>query len=410
MTVANEHGAASGKPTVLVLASTYPRWENDHEPAFVHELCRRLTDRFQVIAVVPDAPGAAPSGRLDGVDVMRFRYAPRRLQTLVNDGGIATNLRRSRWKWLLVPSFVFMQYVAARRVMRRRVVDVVHAHWLISPGVVARAASGRRPYVVTSHGGDLFGFRPAPFRALKRWVAANAAAMSVVSEAMRHEVVSLRLPVSRVDVIPMGVDIEGRFAGGPLSDRSASELLFVGRLVAKKGLRYLIEAMPAIVHERPDVILRVVGFGPERESLEALSRQLGMASHVVFAGAMSQSALPTMYRHAALFVAPFVRDASGDQEGLPVALMEAVAMGCPFVVGEVPGLDDLLGPEARPYRVDPAVPGALTTAVLACLADPSRSAAVAAAAKVRAASVVDWNVIASRYASLLAQVLSESRP
>jgi len=57
----------SRRPTLLVLASTYPRWRNDPEPGFVHELCRRLTQRFDVIALVPDAPGADAGGLLGGV-------------------------------------------------------------------------------------------------------------------------------------------------------------------------------------------------------------------------------------------------------------------------------------------------------------------------------------------------------
>src|SRR6185312_3546853 len=110
----------SSLPTLLVLASTYPRWRNDPEPGFVHELCRRLADRFQVIALVPDAPGADPDGMLDGVEVIRFRYAPRRWQTLVNNGCSVAYLRRSRLKSLVWPGCVRGQCLAARRRLGRR--------------------------------------------------------------------------------------------------------------------------------------------------------------------------------------------------------------------------------------------------------------------------------------------------
>lgn len=401
--------SAGEKGTVLVLASTYPRWRNDHEPGFVHELCRRLTDRFHVIALVPDAPGADPSGYLDGVDVVRYRYAPRRLQTLVNDGGIAANLRRSAWKWLLVPGFVIMQYLAARHILARRKIGVVHAHWLISPGVVARLlGSPAVPYVVTSHGGDLFGFRGSIFTSIKRWVASRAAAMSVVSAAMGEEALRLALPVARIETIPMGVDV-ARFGADDTMPRSTTELLFVGRLVPKKGLNYLLDAMPVILRQRPDVSLRIVGFGPEADALQRQADQLGLASKVTFAGAVAQSELPRLYRSAALFVAPFVRDASGDQEGLPIALMEAVSTGCPFVVGDVAGLDDLLGDGTAAYRVDARDSAALASAVVSALADPVAAKSVANAAAKIAHHHVDWTVVTERYADLLESCMRAAR-
>src|SRR5690606_35495391 len=90
----------------LVLASTYPRWRGDPEPGFVHELARRLADEFDVSVVCPHALGAHVRESMDGVEVHRFRYAPTRFETLVNKGGITTNLRRSPWKYLLVLPFL----------------------------------------------------------------------------------------------------------------------------------------------------------------------------------------------------------------------------------------------------------------------------------------------------------------
>ncbi|MEO9089066.1 MAG: glycosyltransferase, partial [Rhodanobacter sp.] len=259
------------RPVVLVLASTYPRWRDDPEPGFVHELCRRLTAGFEVIALVPDAPGAEPSGMFDGVQVIRYRYAPRRMETLVNNGGIATNLRRSRWKWLLVPGFLLGQYVAAKRVLKRRRVDVIHAHWLLPQGLIACRLTSVAgvPFLVTSHGGDLFGLRGRVLNAMKRRVAAASSAMTVVSSAMREEAVRVGLKPPRMSVLPMGVDMRHRFIPDPSVQRGVDELLFVGRLVPKKGLVHLLDAMPAVLAQRPAVMLSIAGFGPEEAALKA---------------------------------------------------------------------------------------------------------------------------------------------
>lgn len=389
--------------TVLVLASTYPRWPRDHEPGFVHELNKRLAERFRVVALVPDAPGADPDGKLDGVDVVRYRYAPRRWQTLVNDGGIVANLRRSRWKWLLLPAFVLGQYLAARRIVRDRRVDVVHAHWLLPQGLIARRLRKRYgvPYMVTSHGGDLFGLRGRVPMALKRGVAASCSAMTVVSRAMREEANRAGLRPPGIDVLPMGVDLRGRFVPDPEQTRATDELLFVGRLVPKKGIVHLLNAMPAVLAERPGVTLSIAGFGPEEGVLKQQAARLGIAGKIRFMGAMPQEQLPALYRRASLFVAPFVRDASGDQEGLPVALMEAIGCGCPAVVGDVAGIHDLLGDAADGMIVQPDDASALADAILESLRDPEASRARADAIRAAAAARIDWEHIGRRYAELI---------
>lgn len=395
--------AQGRKPTVLVLASTYPRWRGDAEPGFVHDLCRRLTDRFEVIALVPDAPGADPDGPFDGVDVIRYRYAPRRLQALVYGGGMAANLQRHAWKWLLLPGFLLGQYLAARRVLRHRHVDVIHAHWLIPQGLVAwrlRQRTGT-PYLVTSHGGDLFGLRGRWPTALKRRVAAASSVMTVVSSSMRDEAARIGLHPPRLEVLPMGVDLRERFVVAPGLKRADAELLFVGRLVAKKGLVHLLDALPAVLAGDPQVELRIAGFGPEEAALRAQAQRLGVAAQVHFLGAVAQADLPALYRRASLFVAPFVRDAHGDQEGLPVVLMEAIGCGCPVLVGEVAGIHDLLGAAGAEVCLKPADTAALAAAIVKTLADPGQAQTRAQAMREAAARWIDWHPIADGYARLL---------
>jgi glycosyltransferase involved in cell wall biosynthesis len=391
------------KPGLLVLASTYPRWKDDHEPGFVHELCKRLAENFDVVALVPDAPGADPSGLLDGVDVVRYRYAPRRLQTLVNDGGIANNLRRAPWKWLLLPGFVVGQYLAARRLLATGRFDAIHAHWLVPQGLVARgiAKRGAIAYIVTSHGGDLFGLRGRLMTALKRRAAAGAAAMTVVSSAMREEAARIGLQPPRIEVLPMGVDFRARFVADPGAVRERDRLLFVGRLVPKKGLRHLLDAMPAVLAQRPQTTLDIIGFGPEEPTLREQAARLGIASQVRLLGALPQHELPAHFRRASVFVAPFVRDPSGDQEGLPVALMEAIGCGCPVIAGAVPGLQDLLGAQQSEVCVAPEDGGRLTAMILDALANPQAAAERAALIRETAVGQVDWERIAAGYAALI---------
>lgn len=397
------------RPRLLVLASTYPRWANDPEPGFVHELSKRLVDRFDVTVLAPHARGAARRETLDGVDVVRYRYAPDRLETLVNDGGIVANLKRSRWKLLLLPVFLWAQAWSTWRLIRRNRPDIVHAHWLVPQGLIVAILRVldpiTPPFVVTSHGADLFALRAQPLQALKRFTAKRAGALTVVSAAMAEELVRMGVARADVHIEPMGVDLRDRFRPDADVARSGDELLFVGRLVEKKGLRHLIDAMPAILREHPSARLTIAGFGPDEASRRHQVSSLGLDEQVKFVGAVSQAELPDMYRRAAVFVAPFVRASNGDQEGLGLVLVEAAGCGCPVVAGDVPAVRDVVKSAAIGAVVSAHDPGALAEAV--CLALRTPVTEDAACARADAVQYFDWRRRADAYSAVLTARLAD---
>jgi glycosyltransferase involved in cell wall biosynthesis len=391
------------KKTILVLASTYPRWYGDPEPGFIHELCKRLTSQYNVIAIVPDAPNADPNGIYDGVDVVRYRYAPKKLQSLVNNGGIINNLKTFWWKWLLVPGFLVSQYIVVRKILHERKIDAIHAHWLLPQGWIAYSLSKHfnTPFVVTSHGGDLFGLQGSTLTRIKKKVAEDAAAVTVVSQAMKEYLEQISITPKILEVIPMGVDLQNRFIPNPEIKRHKNELLFVGRLVPKKGLTYLLDALSVLVGKLPELHLNIVGFGPEEIILKEQVKQQKLEKNVNFLGALAQNQLPEMYQEAALFVAPFVRADNGDQEGLPVALMEAIGCGCPAVVGYVAGIEDLLGEDMKYIAVNPHNTQELVTAILNALDQPTIASERALRIRQNAIQLIDWESVALAYAKII---------
>lgn len=406
--VASHQLAMTQRPPLhlLVLASTYPRWKDDHEPSFVHHLASRLTKHFTVHVLTPHALGAARSEIMEGVHVWRYTYAPERLELLVNDGGINVNLRRSPWKLLLVPGFVLGLAWNARRLVRRLRPNVVHAHWIIPQGlaIALLSLSGVRqpPMLLTSHGADLYSMRSPLISRLKRWAVSSACAVTVVSDAMQVE--ARRLGATNIRVEPMGVDLTRLFV--PPVDgrgRSPNEILFVGRLVPKKGLRTLIESMPAIRAARPAAFLTVVGFGPEQAELQVRVVELGLQDCVHFEGPKAQSELPPYYQRAAVFVAPFIQTDDGDQEGLGLVVVEALGCACPVIVSDLPQVGQTIDAGIHAMRVAPDRADSLADAVVRQLSTPYDEAKHHANAKnVRAR--FDWDAVAGRYAALLMEL------
>lgn len=385
---------------LLVLTSTYPRWANDPEPGFVHELCKRLTGDFEVLVLSPHAPGAERQELMDGVTIHRYRYAPEKWQTLVSGGGIISNLKQRRWKWLLVPFFLLAQLLATYRLIKQFRPHVIHAHWLIPQGVLLvmlKAVGVTVPrFVVTSHGADLFALKSSPLMWLKRRVIRQATGVTVVSSAMKDEVSRSFSGADKTQVAPMGVDMQYRFTPDPTIDRSNSEILFVGRLVEKKGLVHLIAVMPKLLAANPAIRLTIAGGGPEEAALRTQVETLSLQDKVSFLGPVAQPALPALYRRAGLFVAPFVEAMSGDQEGLGLVTIEAVACLCPALIGAVPAVRDI--PVAT---VDVANHELFAAEILRILSSANGAASIALQQREICVAQFDWLNVAKRYTAIL---------
>lgn len=397
--IENESGGA-----ILVLASTYPRYAGDTEPAFVHELSKRLALKRRVIVVAPCAPGAAPRETLDAVEIIRYRYAPRRFETLVNNGGIGANLRASPWKWLLVPSFLISQLLVTAYVLATRRVGVVHAHWLIPQGVLAATLCcvfRKAPLVVTTHGADVFTFRGRALSMVKRWAARRSTRILAVSASLRDAMVRLGIPREKIGIGPMGTDLQHRFVPAIDVNRAACEILFVGRFVEKKGVRHLLKAMPHVLDRYPDAILTLIGGGSLEKELKAQVETLNIASSVRFLGPMPSVDLPNFYRRAAVFVAPFVRAISGDDEGLGLVVVEALGCACPIVIGKTAALGEVLGPVAREIQVDAADHRALADAIVEVFKHPEKAARRTELLRQRILTQLDWDRVAANYLEAL---------
>jgi glycosyltransferase involved in cell wall biosynthesis len=396
---------------ILVLTSTFPRWPADREPPFVFELCRRLAAAHEVHVIAPHCAGAAVEERLgENLTVRRFRYAPQFLESLAYEGGILEKLRRAPWRHLLVPFFLLAELLAALRAVRRERPDVIHAHWIVPQGVIGlfaawAASGGKRPALVcTSHGADLFALRGRLAGRLKALVARRAAALTVVSAAMKPRAMQLGARAENVRVMPMGVDAQQRFFPQAASERSRSELLFVGRLVRKKGVAHLLRAHAAVREQLPEAELTVIGSGPLEEELRRMAGSLNLADRVCFAGAIPNEDLARYYRRAAALVVPSVVTEEGDQEGLGLVIAEALACECPVVASDLPAIRDVIEDGVTGLLARQGDERDLAEKIVRMLRDPSFARGLAHNGRTLVLERFDWRKVGFGYEKLLFSV------
>ncbi len=256
------------------------------------------------------------------------------------------------------------------------------------------------PYIVCLRGGDVPGFRPYDFasyhRALSpllRRVWRRAAAVVANSAGLRDLAQRFESDVD-VKIIPNGVDLE-KFA---VRDRSwtPAHMLFVGRIVYQKGLDLLLEALGNLKNQQWR--LSVVGDGPSRPKLEAHVRTVGIEDRITFLGWKSRSELPEIFTHANLFVYP------SRHEGMPNAVLEAMAAGLPVLATRIAGNEDLVNDE-NGILVDSEDMTGLQAALEKIIHDAQMRKRMGAASRKKVEENYGWPRVAQEYMRLIARVL-----
>jgi glycosyltransferase involved in cell wall biosynthesis len=331
-----------------------------------------------------------------------------RVAVRLEQSGVTVHCLNLRRRSVFDPLFVFFLLkltLALRKLIREEAVAIIQAH-LPDPTIWASlvGAITGTPVVGTYHG---LGIIPPgrgrldPRNRLRRTLYRMAGRLTArtiaVSVPVRQKLCDeLGFDPAKTVLIVNGVDTAAVARATPsarartdlgLDDRAI--ICCVGRLIAGKGQRFLIDAMPRILERASTAALLLVGNGPERQAYEERVRQLNLSTRVRFAGERDDVA--NLLAMADVFVLPSF------SEGIPLALIEAMAAGKPVVATAVPGNLDVVVDDRYGVLVPAGDEHALAEAIGRLLADPKRAAVIGAngQARVRTHFDVQRSVLAT---------------
>lgn len=348
---------------ILTFTSLYPNASQPNLGVFVENRLRHLLSdcnvQARVVAPVPWFPFKGERfgryGRFAAVPAEETRH------------GI--DLRHPRYP--LLPRFgmtaaPYALYQWSKAALRDAIdsgfdFDVIDSHYFYPDGVAA-ALLGRhfgKPVTITARGSDIH-YIPryaSPLRMI-RWAADQAAAVIMVSDALRRRAIELGADPQKTRTIRNGVDLDlftlakGASDARPRGERPL-QLLSVGNLIPLKGHDLVIRALEKL----PGAELSIVGQGPEAGSLRLLAEQLGLASRVRFLGTLPHDDMPQVYGAADVLVL------ASEREGWPNVLLEAMACGTPVVASNVWGIPEVVTDEAAGRLLPERSPAAIAGSV-----------------------------------------------
>lgn len=424
--------------TVVMIATSYPRFPGDTVGTFMEPIAHGVAARGHAVhLVLPWHPKLQRPAREGGVHFHPFRYAP---IPSVNVFGYAEGMRadvRLRWQaFAAAPLALAAGWWMARRVARQVGATVMHGHWVIPGGAMAATASDR-PLVISLHGSDVYvAERHAVAGRVARHAFGRAGWVTACSADLRQRALALGADEARSEVVPYGVDA-ARFrpdaatraaVRAALGIGEATPVVFTaGRFVRKKGFEYLIDAVARLkksaagaagtasdatfaasaresasaasepANTATAAVLIIGGDGDLRDELAARTRDAGIADRVRFVGLLAQDDVARYLAAADVAVVPSVRDDSGNVDGLPNVVLEALASGTPLIATPAGGIGAAVTHDRTGLLVPERDAEALAAAIASLLDSRERRRALGEAGRADVIARFGWPRVAERF-------------
>ena len=395
---------------VCFVVSTFPRFTGDPEVPWLLETVRRLRAKGIDVEIFASSYEGMEPHLLEGIPVHRFRYFFRRCEYLPHNEGATNKVQRSSLYKLLALPYILLGALSMLRFCRGRKFDVFQAHWPFPHALFAWIGARRHGarLALRFYGAELVLAEKLPF--VRSFIRAFMKRADTVDAISTYTASRARQIYQReFAVIPYGSHLEISVEAGAPRERSSKrrEILFVGRLVERKGVEYLVRAMPLVRASGVEAHLTVAGNGHwEKEIREAIEEK-GVGDLVTMAGRVSDEEKASLYKKCDVYVHPAIVDPRGDTEMLGVVLIEAMAYAKPLIASDVGGIPDVVKDGETGLLVPEKDPEKLAEAIVRVLTDPTLAEKLGKAGCEFLQDYFSWDRIAD---SLIAEFRGEDRP
>ncbi len=353
---------------ICFVGSVYPRFQDDTEVPWLRRTVNELVARGHDVTVFAPSFRGLKSHTIDGVRVKRFRYFFSKWEDLTGEEGGVNKIHKFHYKVLTV-LYIIAGSICLALLNRREKYDILHVHWPFPHGILSTFALlfRKTKVILNFHGAELllakrFGF----VKLFLKYFIEHADAIIVNSSFTGRNVTSINN--KPVNIIPYGTTIEPSLQ--QKKEKSGRLVFSLGRMIERKGFKYLVDAMSIVVREFPDAKLTIAGGGPLRDQLIEQVKTLGLENSVFLPGKVPSATLNELFTNADIFVLPAIVDKNGDTEGLGVVLVEAMTYKLPVIASNVGGIPDVIIPKVSGVLVEEKNVQSLAHAIIDFMRNP----------------------------------------
>jgi len=338
------------KLKIYSLATTYPESLTSVKPKFVHVLNKELAQLgVDVKVIVPHTKGSLTIETMESVMIRRFKYLPEKYE--LNERSIPDEMKRSKFGKLKMTFMIGIFFIFTYFECLKEKPDIIHGHWAFPGGYIAFLVSklvGAK-CVISIHGAETPLLKKSKFILKKTINSLNKShAVIVNSDYTKNEYKKLGVKEDKMTTIAPPPNFVQHTQDKELLKKfrrrfGADDLkiiLFVGRLVERKGVEYLIKAVPKIKTSQVHVI--IAGGGWLMNDLKELVSSLELDNKVTFFGPPTNEELGYLHDISDVFVIPSIVDSMGETEGLGLVIPEAMESGLPVIATSVGGIVDVV--------------------------------------------------------------------
>ena len=397
---------------ICLLTHTYPCFPNDTTAPFVESTAETLQKHgIDVTVLTPDTPEFARTPADHTVNLQTYRYFfPRRFQLLGYSNTLVNDCELKRYVYLLAPFMCLSAIFHLFRLHRKHHFDVIHAQWLLPNGFIGAVLCKvyKLPLVITMQGSDMLVAKQNPFfKWLATWTLKQTAMVTSVTPTFLPELAALGVPDANRCLIPNGVDPEV-FPPPPhkqlkalrknLSIPEDNVIVFaLGRIVLKKGFDILIQALPLVKDQVPNVTLIIGGDGTDLDRLKTLAKNLGVSDSVRLPGTINRADVPVYFHLCDIFTLPAVFDPKGNVDGCPNVILEAMACGKPVVASNISGIPIVVKDKETGILVEEKNVSQLAEALVALLRDVQKREQLGRAGHARILNELTWDKVIEQF-------------